>query len=366
MNGIIVHDWIEQFGGAERVADRIGALYPDAPIWTLWSDAAPGRFAPGRVHETWLARTPLRRHKALALPLMPVAWRGLPRAEADWVLAFSHLFSHHARFRGPARDARRLVYCYTPARYIWEPDLDERGQGLGQRLAGPGLRSLDRRRAQEWDEIAVVSEFVRARVERCWGREARVINPPMDVSAFAGRDLPLTPDEERILAGLPEGYLFGASRFVLYKRLDLVIRAGLAADLPVVIAGDGPEREALEALAAEHPGRVTFVQRPSDALLRALYENAAAYVFPPVEDFGLMPLEAMSVGTPVIANRVGGGAETVLDGVTGFLVEDFTGSEVRAAVERLAGLDRDVMRGRAGEFDSPVFDAKMRAWIEGE
>nr|WP_279587839.1 glycosyltransferase [Microbacterium ulmi] len=296
---------------------------------------------------------------------MPPTWRNLGRADAEWVLVFSHLFAHHARFAGPARDARRLVYCYTPARYIWEPGHDERGRGLGQRLAGPGLRALDRRRAAEPDDIAVVSNFVRERVERFWGRDARVINPPVDVAAFAERgDGGLSAADDAVLEALPSSFLFGASRFVMYKRLDLVIRAGIAADLPVVLAGDGPERPALEALAAEHPGRVTFVGRPSDALLRNLYARATAYVFPAVEDFGIMPLEAMAAGAPVIAPRIGGGSETVVDGVTGALIDDFTGAEVREALTRVDGLDRQAMTARALEFDSSVFDRRMREWIE--
>ncbi|WP_028707790.1 glycosyltransferase [Propionicicella superfundia] len=361
MTGVIVHEWIEPLGGAERVADRISGLYPDAPIVTLWNDA-PERFAAGRVAESWLARTPLRHHKALALPLMPATWRHLGRSDASWVLAFSHLFSHHVRFSGPARGARKLVYCYTPARYIWNPESDVRGQGVAQRIASPGLRVLDRARAQEADSIAVVSHFVRERVERYWHRDAVVINPPVAVASFA-RHGGLTAAEEDVLAALPDTFLLGASRFVAYKRLDLVIAAGRAADVPVVLAGDGPERAHLEELAAGHPGLVHFVPRPSDALLRALYQACLAYVFPPVEDFGIMPLEAMAAGAPVIARRQGGAAETVLDKVTGALVDDFSGAEVREALERAGTAAPAALAARAAEFDETVFDARIRAWL---
>lgn len=362
MAGVIVHEWLEPLGGAENVVDRFAAVYPDAPIYALWNDA-PGRFAAGRVHETALASTPLRHHKAAAIPAMLPIWRHLGKLDADFILCSSHLFAHHARFSGPARDAPKLVFCHTPARYIWEPDLDARGNPALQKLATPFLRSVDRRRAQEDTSIAVVSEFVKERVERCWGIEARVIHPPVNVEAFTRTDSDFTPDEVRLLDSLPKDYVLGASRFVPYKRLDLVISAGVAAGVSVVLAGGGPERESLEALAAQHPGVVTIIDRPRTSVLRELYRRSLAYVFPAVEDFGIMPLEAMAAGAPVIGNRRGGASETITDGTTGVLVEDFTGAEMKAAVEKAAGVDRSALLPRALEFAEPVFDQNIRSWV---
>lgn len=362
MSGVIVHEWLEQVGGAEKVVDRFAAVFPDAPIHVLWDDA-PGRFAPGRVHESPLARTPLRRHKAVAIPAMLSAWRRLGPTDAEWMLVSSHLFAHHARFATQDREMAKLVFCHSPARYIWEPDLDPRGDGMVLRAASRPLRAIDRKRAQEATDIAVVSEFVRERVERCWDREARVIHPPVDVRMFRTTDATLSAQDAALLDGLPSEYLLGASRFVTYKRLDLVIAAGAAAGLPVVLAGDGPARRELEDQAESHGVRVVFVGRASDDLLRELYRRAVAYVFPAIEDFGIMPLEAMAAGTPVIASRIGGASETVLDGVTGFLVEDFSGSDVRTALERAPGLDGAALTARAEAFDASVFDANISAWV---
>ncbi|REJ08016.1 glycosyltransferase family 4 protein [Microbacterium bovistercoris] len=359
MTGVIVHEWLERYGGAENVVERLTALYPDAAVHALWNDA-PERF-PG-VGETWLARTPLRRRKALALPLEPATWRHLGRSEAEWILCSSHLFAHHARFSGPARQAPKFVYVHTPARYVWSPELDERGRSLPVRLASPPLRAIDRRRAAEAHSVVGNSAAVRDRIRRHWGVDAGVIHPPVDVDAFTG-EYELSEQDAAVLAALPSEFLLGASRFVSYKRLDLVIRAGLAAGLPVVLAGDGPEREALGRLAAELGVETHFVPRPSHPLLVALFRRSAAFVFPAVEDFGIMPVEAMATGTPVIARDVGGTAETVLDGVSGALLSEFDADAVREAVQRVRELDPRAVVARAREFDATVFDRRIREWL---
>lgn len=364
MAGIIVHEWLECFGGAENVVDRFAALYPAAPIQALWNDA-PGRFDPARVHETWLARTPLRRRKALALPFQPQTWRHLGAQDADWIVCSSHLFAHHARFAGAARDAPKHVYVHTPARYIWNPELDERGSSPVVRAAAPTLRAIDRRRAEEAASMMANSVAVRDRIREHWGVDAGVIHPPVDVAALQ-TPMPLSPTESAVLAAIPSEYLLGASRFVPYKRLDAVIQAGAAASLPVVLAGGGPERDALEALARSRGVRLVLVDTPSRALLSELYRRSLAYVFPAVEDFGIMPVEAMATGTPVIGRTTGGVAETVQDGVSGVLLDDiaaFGASDFRVALDRAAALDRSAVAHSALRFDTAEFDRSVREWL---
>lgn len=361
MSGIIVHEWLEKFGGAENVIDRFAAMFPDAPIQALWNDA-PGRFAPERVSETWLARTPLRDRKALALPLLPHTWRSLPARDADWILCSSHLFAHHARFRGAARDAAKYLYVHTPARYIWNPELDARGRSLPVRLAAPMLRTIDRRRAQEATAIVGNSTAVRDRIREHWGVDAGVIYPPTEVALFSAE--PVLDDAERaLLDGVPSEFILGASRFVKYKQLDTVVRAGAAAGLPIVLAGGGPERENLLRLGAELGARLHLVESPSRDLLKALYRRSIAFVFPAIEDFGIMPVEAMATGTPVIGRTTGGVSETVLDGVSGALIEDFEGDEFRQAIDRVRSLDRAGVQARAWEFDAAVFEQRIRDWL---
>lgn len=363
MSGYIVHEWLEPHGGAEKVMEEIAKAFPDAPIKCLW-DNAPGRFPAERISETWLARTPLRKSKALALPFMPATWRSLGPSEAEWLLCSSHLFAHHARLGGPARSAPKFVYAYTPARYIWTPQMDARGTSLPVRLASVPLKRLDRKRAQEATAIAGISNFVSQRISEAWDRESTVIYPPVNVGDFdTTENGSFSIQEEAILAALPETFILGASRFIPYKRLDLVIAAGAAAGVQVVLAGNGPDLAELQIRAGLHPGLVTFVDRPSHRLLRELYRRALVYVFPPVEDFGIMPVEAMATGTPVIASRIGGAAETVIDGETGTLLEHFAGADIKAAIEAATSVDPQACRNRAWEFDKDVFRDKLTAWI---
>ncbi len=339
----------------------LASVFPDAARFCLWNESE-GRFT--GVGETALARTPLRASKAAALPFMPLAWRNLPAVNADWVLCSSHLFAHHATFRGLSRTVPKLAYVHTPARYIWAPELDGRGRSVFARAVSSVLKPVDRARAQELSAIAANSRFVAERIRESWGRDSEVIYPPVDVGDFAG-DTPsdLSPEDESLLRGLPSDYLLGASRFVPYKRLDLAIRAGLASGVPVVLAGEGSDETRLRALASDHGSLVTFVPRPTFALLRELYRRARALVFAPIEDFGIMPVEAMATGTPVIANSIGGAAETVLHGRTGALVTDWTESELRAAVDLISTLDRNACATRAWDFDRAVFARRMTDWV---
>ncbi|GAA5204808.1 glycosyltransferase [Microbacterium jejuense] len=360
MAGILVHEWLARHGGSENVFEVLSNTFPDADRFCLWNNSE-GRFE--GVHETILARTPLRRSKAAALPFMPVAWRHLPERDADWILASSHLFAHQARFGGPAREAPKLVYAHTPARYVWTPELDGRGAGPAARAVSTLLKPIDRKRAAEPVAIAANSAFIAQRIADTWQREATVIHPPVDVSALTAPPEELRPADRATLAALPPEFLLGVSRFVPYKRLDRVIDAGIAAGLPVVLAGGGPDEDRLRALAAEQGEWVVFVRDPSSGLLAELYRRALALIFPAIEDFGIMPVEAMATGTPVVASAVGGTAETVVDGATGALVHDWERGELATAVERAVSMDAAACVARAQEFDTSVFVDRVTAWV---
>lgn len=312
--GALAHEWIEPHGGAEKVLDEFALIAPGADIHCLWSDD-PARYAGMMVRESWMANTALRRHKSLALPMMSSTWRHRP-GEYDWALVSSYAFAHHIRFRGQ-RHTPTFHFVHSPARYLWAPETDPRGQSSIVRLASPPLRRLDRRRARAHEHVACNSAYIADRARRSWDVEPRVIYPPVDVARIARARTwvdELPPLDADIFKSLPVDFLLAASRLVPYKAVDKVIEAGARLSLPVVVAGDGPDRQRLEHLAASLSTPVTFLRRVSDELLYALYQNAVAYIFLPIEDFGIMPIEAMAAGGRVVVNTEGGASESIAFG----------------------------------------------------
>ena len=156
---MLVHDWIEKNGGAEKVLDSLVEVFPRARVLSLWNDA-PERYSPGRVIESPLAKTPLRSHKALSVPLQGLAWRAalLHRGEIDRIIVSSHAFAHHVGRMAGGHSIPKYVYVHTPARYVWEPDLDKRGNHPAVRSLSALLRPLDRRRAKRSEERRVGKE----------------------------------------------------------------------------------------------------------------------------------------------------------------------------------------------------------------
>ena len=369
MAGLLVHEWIELSGGAEKVLGAMASAFPDADIQCLWNDDG-GAFESRNVYETWFASTALRRAKALALPLMVPTWRTLrSHRHYEWMLISSHLFAHHARLRRQP-DVPKLAYVHTPARYIWVPEIDDRGQSMPVRMAAPALRRLDRNRASELTSVAANSQYIRERIQRSWEVDARVIYPPVEVSRITAVDdwpSQVSDVERATLDALPAEFLFGASRLVAYKRLDAVIQMGSTLGMPVVVAGSGPDEERLRALAAASRVPVTFVGAPSDQMLYALYQRALAYVFLAVEDFGIMPVEAMACGTPVLVGSVGGAAESVTSCEGGVVVDNAVErDELEVALEAVGSVDRAALRGRVRKFSRERFTEEIRNWVGQE
>ncbi len=362
--GLIVHEWVERWGGAERVLDAMTDAFPDAGVHVLWDDTS---VLDGRdVTESWIARTRLRNNKVLALPAMLPTWRMPPPGDPEWMLVSSHLFAHHIKARP---GVRKLVYAHTPARYIWEPERDHRGSSGWARAASAVLKPIDRRRAAEAASIAVNSKFTGERVARAWEQPSRVMYPPVDTEVLVATDdwrQQLTDDEQRQLDALPAVFLLGASRMVDYKRLDRVIEIGAEVKLPVVIAGAGPSQVALRSFAAGSGADVTFIIAPSDAMIRALYAHALAYVFPAVEDFGIMPVEAMACGTPIIANSVGGVRESV-EAVGGGVICDIERwNDWDELLHQATSLDAAAFRPRTQMFSRSRFIAELQEWVGGQ
>lgn len=355
MADALVHEWLVVRAGSELVFEALARCMPDADLFSL--TAAPGGLANlGNRHVTTsvLDRPSLRDRRALTLPLMPAAWRLAARGrEYETVVT-----SHHAaaiQFARHCTVERHLAYIHTPARYVWSPELDGRGSS---RLLWPMRRAMqrsDRRAVESIDSLAANSEEVAARIRRFWNREARVIHPPVDTDYFGAKACSSGPPSR--------DFILGMSRFVAYKRLDLVIDAGDLLGLPVVIAGAGPHEQTLRRRAEEARVPVRFVIQPTNAELRELYRNAACLVFPAHEDFGIVPVEAQAAGTPVVGIQSGGVLESVSNGVTGILVEHATPSALARGVIEAGGISADACRAWASRFSSARFEREALAWI---
>ena len=355
----LAHEWLAARTGSEKAFEALARLFPTADLFALTDTLGEAFDAGGRpVTTTFLGQVPfLRDRRDLALPLMPLAWRTVTRKEYDVVLTSSHACVKGFR---PGREALHLSYCYTPMRYVWDPH--DRRSGL-HRLAplGPSaaLRRWDRRAAQWVDSFAAISSAVRDRIQRCYGRDSRVIHPPVETDFY-------TPAPGATVPGVPAAtFVLACSRFIPYKRLDLAIRAADRIGVPIVVAGRGPEERNLRGLAEAMGIPVIFEVAPTDERLRELYRAAAAFVFPPVEDFGIVAVEAMACGTPVVALDRGGTADIVVDGLTGALVAEQDVDGFAAGIERALSLDdAGACVRRAASFSRASFEAAVRAWVD--
>ncbi|MEM7274131.1 MAG: glycosyltransferase [Actinomycetota bacterium] len=350
----VVHEWIDARSGSEILFEQLAAEFGDADLYALTS-AGDDILELGErtVRTTMLDRTRAL-PRAVTLPLMPTAWRRLNRPRYDLVVTSTHAFGREFVRRS---DGAHCNYVHAPMRYVWSPALDRRGRALGP--IGGAARSLarrvDRRSVASVTSFAANSNAVAARIARFYDRPARVIFPPVDVDFF-GEAEPETGD-----------YLLAASRWVRYKRLDLAIDVAAALDLPLVIAGWGPEEQALRAHAdRRHPGGVTFRVGPSRAELRALMAEAAAFVFPADEDFGIITVEAQAAGTPVVGLAAGGSLDTVADGWSGVLAPDQHPDSLAEAARRCLdkAIPAEQCRDHAANFSTARFRREIRAWTE--
>jgi glycosyltransferase involved in cell wall biosynthesis len=345
--------------GGEKVLLSLCALFPEAPIFTLLH--VRGSIAPEiESHEI---RTSFVQHlPAVAtgyrhyLPLFPAAIERFDFSGFDLVLSSSHCVAKGAR---AAKGAFHVCYCHTPMRYVWDRYDDYFGPGrlslLGRLVvpqAAARLRAWDAATAGRVDRFVANSAYVSARIRRYYGRDAVVIPPPVDAAFF-------TPGPDA------EGrYDLVVSALAPYKRLDLALEAYRGTGRLLTIVGKGPEEARLRQLA---PPEVSFAGHVPDEELRQLYRGCRAVLMPGIEDFGIVPLEAMACGRPAVVFAEGGGAETVDDGVTGLLFREPTAASLRAAVLSLENVrfDRLALRARAEAHRREVFETRMRAFLDG-
>ena len=352
-----MHEWVAARAGSEKVFEALASMWPDADLFALSVDPGVHLELQGRIVKTTFLDTPaLRDRRSLTLPLMPLAWRAIGRRGYDVVISSHHAFA--ASNRLAAEGGANLAYVHSPARYIWTPELDGRG---GSPLHAPvraALKRVDRGYVDRLTGIAANSRAVADRIAAFWHREAEVVHPPVDTEFF-------TPgQDDEVEVDVPEKFLLGFGRWIPYKNLDTVIRVAEQAGMPAVIAGRGPQKEQLAELARAAKVPVAMIESPSQEQVRELYRRAAALVFPTNEDFGLIPVEAMACGTPVLALNAGGARETVVDGETGALADGSDLQSYSDALPRALAASAVACRRRAEGFRTAEFARRARSWVD--
>ena len=354
----LVHDYLTQRGGAERVVLSLTRAFPDSPLHTSLHqpETTFSGFDAVDVRTMAINRIPAFRHDhRRALPLLAPSFSAT-RVDADVVVCSSSGWAHGVRTAG-----RKIVYCHAPARWLYQPDryLAESGRAtrLGLGALRPALLRWDRRAARSAHRYLANSERTRQLIGTAYGIEAEVVHPPHGIDPDGPRTAP---------AGLEPGFHLCVSRLLSYKNVDVVIDAfATRRDLQLVVVGRGPDATRLHALAGPN---VTFVPYASDEELRWLYANARGLVGASYEDFGLTPLEAAAFGTPAIVLRFGGYLETVVEGRTGVFFDSPSATAVATALGELdqAGLDADAVRAHAATFGEEPFAARIRTVVTEE
>ncbi|MEN9936271.1 MAG: hypothetical protein RLZZ387_2850 [Chloroflexota bacterium] len=356
MRVALVHDYLNQYGGAERVLEALHELYPEAPVFTSIYDpgAMPAHYRAWDIRTSWMQRLPgWRRLFRAYLPLYPATFARLDLRGYDLVLSSSSAF---AKGVTPPPGVAHICYCHTPMRFAWRTDayLEREGIGALSGLLEPVLallRRWDVASSRRVDVFVANSREVAGRISRLYGREAAVVPPPVDLPPFEER-----PPQEFYLAG---------GRLIPYKRLDLAVRAFSALGLPLKVFGDGRDRAALEAIGGPS---VEFLGFVSEERRRELFAACRAFIFPGEEDFGITPLEAMAAGRPVIAYAAGGALDTVLEGETGRFFHEQSAAALAAAVTASLqdSYDPRAIRRHAEGFGREVFLERMRAVVEAQ
>lgn len=359
----IVHYWLVGMRGGEKVVEALCRLFPQADLYThaVRPEALSPTLLSHSIRTTFIQKLPggstrFRNY----LPLMPLALEQIDLRGYDLVISSESGPSKGIIVRA---DVPHICYCHSPMRYLWDMHQDYLESAgpvarLFMRLFFHRLRLWDYASAQRPDMLIANSHTVARRIRRCWGRDSRLIHPPVETERFA------TPDTSPLqeLPGRPEAgrYYLCFGELVGYKRVDLAVRACAKRGAPLVVAGDGPERRRLEAMAGPN---VLFTGRVPDAAVPALYAGCRAFLFPGEEDFGIAPVEAMAAGRPVIAYGKGGARETVREGVTGLFFPEQTEDALMEALDAFekdeTAFQADACRRRARDFDASVFEEKF-------
>lgn len=320
----LVHDFLIQMGGAEKVVEIMAETFSEAPIYT---SATKGQnlfpiFASDRVINSWMQKIPglEKWHKQLFF-LYPFAFKNLsvaPQKDTIWLSS-----SSFSKWLPKPKGSKIICYCHTPPRFFWSSDDYLRNEISNRWLRNlvtlmmPFYRESDKIQSEKIDLFVANSEHIQKRIEECYDRESLVIYPPVNVERFQ-------------VSQHSEDYYLIVSRLVSYKRIDIAVEACSNTNRKLIVIGDGPDRERLEAMAGP---TIEFLGRVSDEVVEEKITNCRGLIFPGLEDFGITPVEAQACGKPVIAFRGGGALETVIENETGVFYDGFDPSLFQLALD---------------------------------
>ena len=355
----IVHDYLNQMGGAENVLLVLHDLFPEAPIFTTIYEPSLVHpdFKRMDIRTTFMQRLPfVHRHHQAFLPVFPFAIESIDLRGYDVVLSMSSAWSKNVVTRP---EQCHVNYCLTPMRFAWtfeEYVARERLADWQKPLLLPvvmGLRAWDVAGASRVDQFAGISATVNRRIRKYYRRDSALIHPPVETAPLAARAAEAGDD----------GYFLVVARLVPYKRIDLAIEACNRLKAPLKIIGEGRDRARLEAMAGP---TVEFLGWVDQETRNAHLRRCRAFIFPAEEDFGISPVEAMAAGRPVVAFGAGGAIDTVVPGVSGLLFHTQT---PEALAEQLAAVPSHVWDGpalaaHAARFDTEAFKSKLLRFVE--
>ena len=347
-----VHEYLNQFGGAERMLVALCAIFPDAPIYTLFYDkhATGGVFEGRDIRTSFLQNLHFvkKHHRGFPL-LMPLAIEQFDFSDFDAVISISASFAKGVITKP---HTKHICICLTPPRFLWDDShkfVEEFGYlRLIKNILPPFisyLRIWDREASYRVDEFWAISEFIKERINKYYSKNSEIVYPPVDISNF-------------YISSELDDYFLMVGRLVAYKRFDLGVKAFNKLGLPLKIVGIGPELRKLKGMAKDN---IEFLGLVSDNRLASLYSKTRALVFPQEEDFGIVPLEAMASGRPVIAFRSGGAVETIKEGKTGLFFDEQAIDSIVYTVKNFdsSKFNSEDCRKQAEKFDVTVFKNKI-------
>ncbi len=352
MNIAIIHDWLTGFAGMERVLEQLVEIYPKADIFTSVTDSENlVRFRGHNLRSSFLQKIPLSvKKRQLMIPLMPYAFENLDLGKYDLVISNS---SFAAKGVITKVETPHICYCHTPTRYLWESHLDNRASGSAlKKWANHNLLTWDRLAALRPDYFIANSENIKKKIWKYYRRESRVVYPPVDTSRFKPYNRSEISD-----------YYLCVGRLVPYKKVDLVIRAFNDLKKPLYVVGTGPEQKKLKVLAKSN---IKFLGRLPDKEQAEVYGKAKAFVFPADEDFGIVPIEALASGRPVIAYASGGALETIKEGINGTFFKEQT---PQCLIDTIRNFDPDRydperLRQTSFDFDNAIFRHRFKETVD--